>query len=186
MINYYPLWCTGNGVYKSIPWIDTENITYTFQDNNQSLYEPQVNVDTDYTDLYNRVVIITNQLDADTAPLYKVWSMEDEGLSSHPFSYTSIGRYVTKKFDSESVSQSYVDLRARRELRKMLEIEEAVNYPHAYVSSRSDDGLPWFGDAFRFKNATLDIDSVYLIESHKIALNTGVSVDSVIRRVRDF
>jgi hypothetical protein len=148
MINYYPLWVNGNGIYKGVPWTATPNIAHEFIDNNLSLYEEDVNLDVDYSEIYNRVVIINNQLEENTEPLYKVWTMEDEGLATHPFSYTNIGRYVTKIFESEATSQSYVDLRARRELRKMLEIEESVNYKHAFVTSRLDDGIPWQGDAY--------------------------------------
>jgi len=185
MINYYPLWVNGSGVFMGKPWTATPNIIHEFIDNEVSLYEPNVNLTTDYADMYNRVVIITNQLAQDTAPLYKVLTFEDEGLEDHPFSYTSIGRYVTKIFQSEAVSQDYVDLRAKRELLKMLQVEEAVDYPHAFVSSRVNDGIPWQGDSFRFKSEKLDVDSVYKIEKQQIYLAPGVTVNSSIRRVKD-
>lgn len=184
MINYYPLWCDGSGVYRGIPWTETANITHEFIDNEFSLYESGIELDLDYTQMYNRVVIINNQLNEDTAPLYKVWTFENEGLSSHPFSYTSIGRYVTKIFNSEAVSQSYVDLRARREMLKMLEIEESINYNHVFVSNRIEDGLPWQGDGYRFKNVLLDVDSIYKIESLNIPLTAGGLISSRIKRIR--
>lgn len=184
MINYYPLWCDGSGVYRGIPWTETANITHEFIDNQFSLYESGIELDLDYTNMYNRVVIINNQLNEDTAPLYKVWTFEDEGLSNHPFSYTSISRYVTKIFNSEAVSQSYVDLRARREMLKMLEVEESINYNHVFVSSRFEDGLPWQGDGYRFKNTLLDVDSIYKIESLNIPLKAGGLISSKIKRIR--
>lgn len=184
MINYYPLWVNGNGVYKGIPWNETPNIVHEFLDNSLSLYEEDVGLDIDYSEIYNRVVVITNQLEQDTEPLYKVWTMENEGLSDHPFSYTNIGRYVTKIFRSEATSQSYVDLRARRELRKMLEIEESVNYKHAFVTSRLDDGIPYQGDAYRFKNEDLDIDYTYKIIKQSYNLKPGVTVKSKIKRMK--
>jgi len=184
MINYYPLWVNGNGVYKGVPWSATPNITHEFIDNEVSLYEEEVDLDVDYSEIYNRVVIINNQLEENTAPLYKVWTMEDEGLTAHPFSYTNIGRYVTKIFQSEATTQDYVDLRARRELRKMLEIEEAVSYKHAFVTSRLDDGIPWQGDAYRFKNENLDLDYTYKIIKQSYSLQPGVTVKSDIKRVK--
>ena len=184
MINYYPIWCDGNGVFRGIPWSESANITHDFIDNEFSLYESGIELDLNYAEMYNRVVIINNQLNEDTAPLYKVWTFEDEGLSLHPFSYTSIGRYVTKIFNSEAVSQSYVDLRARREMLKMLEIEESVNYNNVFVSSRIEDGLPWQGDGYRFKNTLLNVDSIYKIESLSIPLLAGGLVSSKIKRVR--
>lgn len=184
MINYYPLWVNGNGVFKGVPWSETPNIAHEFIDNELSLYEEDVDVDVDYSELYNRVVIINNQLEEGTAPLYKVWTMEDEGLSSHPFSYTNIGRYVTKIFQSEATTQDYVDLRARRELRKMLEIEEAVSYKHAFVTSRLDDGIPYQGDAYKFKNTDLDIDYTYKIIKQSYNLQPGITVKSTIKRVK--
>lgn len=184
MINYYPLWVNGNGIYKGIPWSSTSNIVHEFEDNEISLYEDNVNLNIDYSEIYNRVVIIAPQLEQDAAQLYKVWSMEDEGLEDHAFSYTNLGRYVTKIFQSEATSQSYVDLRARRELRKMLEIEEAVNYNHAFVTSRLDDGIPWQGDCYKFKNTNLDINYTYKIIKQTYDLKTGLSVNSNIKRMK--
>lgn len=184
MINYYPLWVNGNGIFKGIPWTSTPNIVHEFIDNESSLYEENVSLSVDYSDIYNRVIILNNQLEQSTEPLYKDWSMEDEGLSAHPFSYTNIGRYVTKIFQSEATTQSYVDSRARRELRKMLEIEESVNYKHAFVTNRLDDGIPWQGDAYRFKNTDLDVDYTYKILRQNYQLKTGVTVNSTIKRVK--
>lgn len=183
MINYYPLFCTGNGIYKGIPWSATPNIIHTFENNELSLFEDDIDIDIDYSNIYNKVVVITNQLDADTAPFYSVLTMEDEGLGDHPFSYTNLGRYIPEIFNSEAVSQDYVDLRARRELRKMLEIEEALTYNHAFVS-KLNDGLPWQGDAFRFKHSDLNINEIYRIVSQDYSLKTGVNVKSTIRRVK--
>lgn len=135
--------------------------------------------------MYNRVIIIAQQLTPDTEPFYKVWTMEDENMSSNPISYTNIGRYITKRFYSEATSQSYVDLRARREIRKMLEIEEAVNYNHAFITNRLMDGLPHNGDAYRFKNTLLNIDETYKIDGFTWNLRTGSLVNSKIRRVTD-
>jgi len=184
MINYYPLWINGNGIFKGIPWNPTPNIVHEFIDDETSLYEEDVSLNIDYSTIYNRVIIINNQLEENTTPLYKDWSMEDEGLQNHEFSYTNIGRYVTKIFQSEATTQSYVDLRARRELRKMLEIEEAINYKHAFVTSRLDDGIPWQGDAYRFKNTDLDIDYTYKIVRQNYNLTPGVTVNSNIKRVK--
>jgi hypothetical protein len=184
MINYYPLWADGNGVFRSIPWVDGINKTYEFIDDDLSIYTSNIDLILDYTEMYNRVVIINNQLEQDVQPLYKIWTFEDEGLDNHPFSYSSLGRYVTKIFQSEAVSQDYVDLRARRELLKMLEIEESVNYNHAFISARENDGLPWQGDGFRFKNTKLDIDSIYKLEGFTYNLSPGSMVKTKIKRIR--
>lgn len=184
MINYYSLWADGNGVFRAIPWSNDINTCYEFEDNELSIYKSGVDLELDFTNIYNRVVVITNQLNADTAPFYKVWTLEDEGLSEHPFSYTSLGRYVTKIFNSDAVSQDYVDLRARRELLKMLELEESVNYNHAFITSRNNDGLPWQNDGYRFKNTLLDVDSIYKLESMTYSLEVGSLVQTKIKRIR--
>jgi hypothetical protein len=184
MINYYPLWADGKGVFRSIPWTNEPNVTYSFIDDNLSIYTPNIELTLDYTNMYNRVVIINNQLVQDTQPLYKVWTFEDENLESHPLSYSSLGRYITKIFQSEAVSQDYVDLRARRELLKMLEIEESVKYNHAFISSRENDGLPWQGDCYRFKNSLLDVDSIYKMEVFTYNLKVGNLVNTQIKRIR--
>jgi hypothetical protein len=182
-INYYPLWASGLGIFRSIPWSEVYTKSWTFEDNNKSLYLPGVLQTINYTDVYNRVIIVARQLTADTEPLYKSLTFEDIDMDDYPLSYTSIGRYITKVFYSEATSQSYVDSRAERELRKMTEIEESITYKHAFVSGRFGDGLPYQGDAFRFKNELLGISNDYKIENMKIRLDTGKVVNSKIRRV---
>jgi len=182
MINYYPLWCNGMGVYRAIPWSEYSNVTWEFEDNTESLYKSGINVKFDYTSVYNKIIIVANQLTANTDPLISTRTFEDEGMSGHPLSYTSLGRYNTKLFQSDAVSQTYVDLRARRELLKMVEVEEAINYKHAFVTPRTD-GLPNQGDCYNFKNTLLGLNSTYKIISQSWDLVTGSMVNSVIRRL---
>lgn len=184
-VNYYPLWASGNGVFRAIPWTNTQTITWNFYDNSESLYKKDITAVTDYTNVYNKVIVVTNETEADTEPLYKILTFEDLGIENDvPFSYTNIGYYKTEKFSSEAVSQDYVDLRAERELLKMLEIEESITKEHAFVTSRELDGLPYQGDCYNFRNSLLDLDATYKIESMKWNLNTGSMVNSTIRRVR--
>jgi hypothetical protein len=104
-------------------------------------------------------------------------------MDDHPYSITSIGRTILKKFDSESVSQDYVDQRAKRELLKMSEIEELISYKHAFATTKNG-GLPDIGDGYSFKNSVNNINSVYNIEKMSWSFDVGKPVDSVIRRNR--
>jgi hypothetical protein len=182
-INYYSLWVSGKGVFRSMPWSEMPSVIWDFEDNNESLYATGILQNKDYADVYNKVVIIARQLTQDTEPLYKELTFEDIGLENIDFSYTNIGRYITKVFNSEATSQSYVDSRAERELRKMTELEESIQYKHALIFGRFADGLPFQGDCFSFKNTLLEIDYIYKIESMRITLNTGKLVNSIIRRI---
>jgi hypothetical protein len=182
-INYYPIWASGKGIFRSMPWSEIPNIIWNFNDDSKSLYASGILQRKDYADIYNKVVIIARQLTQDTEPLYKELTFEDIDLEDIDFSYTNISRYITKVFNSEATSQSYVDSRAERELRKMTEIEESINYKHALIFGRFNDGLPFNGDCFKFKNALLDLDYTYKIESMRITLSTGKLVNSMIRRV---
>lgn len=184
MINYYPIWVSGNGVFRAIPWSETKNITYTFQDNNQCIYLPDVMENKDYAGFFNRVLVIANELNTG-ANLYKSWSMEDEGIETHPFSYTNIGRYEDKILYSEASSQDYVDLRARREIRKAMENEETLTYSHGFVTSRENDGLPYQGDYYKFINTELAKSETYKIEKMDWQLGIDYDVKSVIRRVTE-
>jgi len=183
MINYYPMFVTGNGVYKAIPWNANPNILHEFIDNDVSLYESRIRKNVDYTNYYNEVIVINNLIQEDTPALYKKLTMEDIGLQDHPFSYTSTLKRKPEVFQSEAVSQDYIDLRAERELRKMLEIEESISYYHDFVS-RLSDGIPWQGDSFRFKNNNLNVDEVYKIVSMTYNLDVNMTINSTIRRVR--
>ena len=181
-INYVPIFCTGNGVFRSMPWSESNNILWDFQDNEDSLYASGITVVNDYASIYNKVVIITNQLQADTAPLTATLTFEDMGLSAHPLSATSLGRTITEVFNSDATSQDYVDLRARRELLKMLEISQTISKRHLFVTTRND-GLPYSGDCFRFKNTLLEIDSVFKIASMSFDLKVGRLANSTISKV---
>lgn len=184
-INYYSIWCSGLGVFRSIPWSEIPNKIWTFEDNNESLYAKGTLQKIDYANIFNKVIIIARQLTQDTEPLYKELTFEDIDMDDFELSYTSIGRYITKVFQSEATSQSYVDLRAERELRKMTEIEESINYRHALIFGRFGDGLPYNGDSFKFINDLLGVEYEYKIESMKIILKTGKLVNTNIRRVID-
>lgn len=182
-INYYPLWANGNGVFKAAPWSEYKNTTWNFYDDSNSLYTSDLTYDLDFSEIYNRVVIVAKQTTADAEPLISILTFEDIDMDDYLLSYTSLGRYITKVFDSEAVSQSYVDLRARRELLKMTEFQESISYKHAFITSRENDGLPNQGDCFNFKNTSMDIDATYLIESQSYDLKVGGLVNTMIRRI---
>ena len=182
-INYYPLFCTGNGVFISFPWEELPNISYEFLDNNEGIYKRNFKINLDYSNIYNRVTIIAKQLTEDAIPLISVKTFEDFGLDAHPLSYTSLGEYKDYKFDSEATSQTYLDLRAKREIYKMLEIEKNISYSHGFVSSRENDGLPRFGDAYRFRNLDKEIDEVFKIKSMSLELIPCNLVNSKINRI---
>lgn len=184
-INYYPLWCNGLGIFCAIPWSDKNNITWYFLDDSSSLYESGIKDILDYSELYNKVVIISNQLTENTEPIVATLTFEDLNLSSSPLSYTSIGRYITKVFDSETVTQDYANSRAKRELLKMLEIEREIEYNNAFVTNRLDDGLPYQGDCYHFRNTKLDIDQVFKLVSMNFDLEVGGNVNTKIRRVQN-
>lgn len=186
-INYYPLWADGQGCFRAIPWRDKPLITWEFADNDKGLYLPVVNANIDYSEVYNKVIIVADQLEGEEPPLISVRTLEDIGLGAHPFSKTNLGRYKVLKLDSESVSQDYIDNRARKVLLKGIESTENVNYEHAFISSRSEegqeDGLPWQGDSFKFKNKVLDLEAIFSVEEQSLTLQPGELVRSAIRRV---
>lgn len=181
-INYYPIWCDGMGTFKAIPWNDKLNTVWDFIDNDSSLYESGITQGIDYSTMFNRVIIKSSQLEANNEPIVADLTFEDINLTDYPLSYTNIGRYITKILDSEAVTQAYADLRATRELFKMLELEESIDYNHMFVSNNFIDGLPSQGDAFRFKNTLLNVDNVYKIVSQRWTLKVGNCISSTIRR----
>lgn len=183
-INYYPIWCSGNGVFKAIPWSELKSTTWDFYDNNESLYQKGIKYTLDYSDTYNKIIIVTNETNEDTDPITSELTFEDLGIENYiSFSYTNLGFYKTKIFNSEAVSQDYADARAMRELLKMLENEESINYKHAFITSRENDGLPYQGDCYNFENQLLNLNAVYKIEQMDFDLSTGSMVNSNIRRI---
>lgn len=181
-INYYPLWCNGYGTYCAIPWSEAYVATWEFLDNEEGLYTKEFDIEVDYAEMYNKAIIVSQQAEADTEPLISTGTFEEYGLSAHPLSYTSIGRYITKVFESEAATQDYIDLRAKREIYKMLEVNESIPFKHAFVAPGSD-GIPMQGTCYRFRNNFSQIDAVYKLESFEWYLNIGSLVNSKLRRV---
>lgn len=181
-IDYVPLFCNGNGTYTSYPYNYDEKSNWTFYDNNQSLYTNSVDLNVDYSGIFNKAVVMSNELTEDTEPIVSECTFEDINLPDHPYSYTSLNRYIVQIFSSETVTQDYADLRSERELRKMLENEETINYSCAFISSRLDDGLFWNNDCFKFRNLNLDVEANYNFISFTWNLATGNLLRMVIRR----
>lgn len=180
-INYYPLWSNGYGVLKTIAWKEDPQITWTLRDDEYSLYKGDFKRTKNYIDIYNKVILVANQAEEDTEPLVSVLTMEDAGLSAHPLSYTNINRYIARKFDSEASTQDYLDLRAKRELYKMLEVQEDIEFTHAFVTRRAD-GLPNQGDAYAFYNKTNQ--GVYLLKKQAFNLKPGGLVNATMQQIR--
>lgn len=181
-INYYPLWSNGYGVLRTIAWTEDPQITWSFRDDFLSLYKADFKRTKNYINIYNKVVLVANQAEADTEPLVSILTMEEAGLSSHPLSYTNILRYITEKFDSEASTQDYLDLRAKRELYKMLEVQEDIEFDHAFVTLRGD-GLPNQGDAYAFYNKTNQ--GVYLLKKQVFNLKSGGLVNTIMQQIRE-
>lgn len=185
-INYYPLWADGWGCFRGIPWRVEPLITWEFRDNKEGLYVPELRADIDYSEVYNKVIIVADQFNEEEPPLISVKTLEDIGLKSHPFSYSSRGRYVTLLLTSESVDQKFIDNRARKVLLEGLGVGETVSYTHAFISSRNEpdneDGLPWHGDSYLFKNELMGLEAIYNLEAMELNLKPGELVSATIRR----
>jgi len=182
MINYQQIFADGLGTLRAIPWQAEYNIVWDFFDDENGLYMPAFNHKQDYSDIYNKVVVYTNNTTEDEEPLTAVKTLEDAGLDYLPFSYTNIGRYITKIFDSEAVEQSYLTERALRELKKMAELQETINYKHAFAVKRLD-GMLYPGDCYKFRNNLNSLYADYLIESYTWTLKAGQMVNTKLKGI---
>jgi len=183
-INYYNLYCDGNGVFKSSSSDIESNTSYTFKDDNESLYDNTVKLTKDYSNIFNQAIVISNETSEDTEPIYSAKTYEDLGIeNSVPFSITNIGRTIPMIFNSETVTQDYADARSERELLNILEIDEQIEYKHAFVSPRENDGLPYDGDCFKFIHSKLNLNANYRFIYSSWTLNVGNLWNTTIRRV---
>jgi hypothetical protein len=168
MANYKQLYCNAFGVFCSEEWNIDYNILFNFKNDFLGLYLPEFNYNINFSDIYNKVVININTALEGEENLISILTMEDLEMENHPFSYTNIGRYITKYIESEAVTQEYIDLRAKREMYKMLEIENSINFKHPFV------GLPIYGDGFIFENDKIEnIDNRCLINNFTYNLKAG-------------
>lgn len=180
-INYYPLWCNGYGVFKALEWSAAPQVTWVFGNDSQGLYDPNFLRTRKFAEIYNKVTLVANQLDPDTAPLKTTLTMEDVGLENHPLSYTSIQRYRHKQFDSEATSLDYLEKRATKLLYEMLGRNEDITFNHAFVTKRKD-GFPTPGDSYKFINTRNSIEGVYAITKQSIDLKYNGLVNTLMRQ----
>ena len=173
-INYFSLYADGNGTYRGEPYVPPgqRSPVWTFADDAEGLYLPDLTLDADYFNVANKVILAVSNPDAD--PMTAIATNENP---DSPFSYQSRGRWITDyRQEEEATSQSVLDAKAARILSEAMQVSETITYEHAWLPV----GL---NDAVRFVNSKLGLSARYSIIKQDYKLEAGGLIKSEIRRV---
>ena len=173
-INYFSLYADGNGTYRGEPYVPPgqRSPVWTFADNSEGLYLPDVAQDADNFSVANKVILAVSNPDDD--PLTATATNED---AESPFSYQSRGRWITDyRQEEEATSQDVLDAKAARILSEAMQVSETITYDHAWLPV----GL---NDAVKFTNSKLGLSAKYSIIKQDYKLEAGGLIRSEIRRV---
>ncbi len=173
-INYFSLWVDGVGNLRGEPYVPPGQRfpVWTFADDTEGLYLPDVAVDADYFKVHNKIILAVSNPDQDL--LTATATNENPGSK---FSYQNRGRWITDyRDDIEATSQLVLDARAERILQEGMQVSEVVSYNHAWVSI----GL---NEAVEFKNKKLGLSAKYTAVNQSYSLRAGELIKTAIRRV---
>ncbi len=173
-VNYFSLYVDGEGFYRGDPYVSLSQrpLVWTFADDKEGLYEPELNIDADFFSVPNKVILVVSNPDQELL----VSTVTNEDPSS-PFSYQSRGRWITDFRESEeATSQAVLDSKAQRIMQEAQQVLEAVEYRHAWVPLA-------LNEVVEFKNQLLDMSARYVVVRQDYNCMTGEVAGTRIRRV---
>ena len=176
-INYFTLRANNAGRYTSQPYVlpAARGISWEFIDNSEGLYLPSFTQELDYYFVPNKVVLVVSN--PEQTELTATATNED---ASSPFSYQARGRWIVDfRTEIEATSQSVLDDKAERILAEGMQLNEGIEYQHAYIPLE-------LHNAVTFKNSQLGISANYTIARQRTPLKAGELVRSSIRRVMTY
>lgn len=173
-INYFALWCDGQGAYRAEPYVapTDRTIDREFLDDSESIYAPAFSHERDVFTTPNKVILV-GQSDGDTPALTSTATNEDGG----PLSFAVRGRWIAHvETGVEATSQAILDGIAKRRLAELQQTASVLEISHAPVPLDLNDAV-----TFRREPAGLDLRAV--VQSMSIDTQPGSLVKTRLREV---
>lgn len=172
-INYFGVWVDGYGSFRVEPYVRLEQRTlvWTFFDDSESLYTPEISVDEDFFFIPNKVILVCS--DPETEISASAVNVDPKS----PFSYQNRGRWITDYREGEEASSAEVlEEKAKRILEQSMQVVEKVEIQHPWLPIEVND-------AVMFRNSDLTLSSRYSVVEQKISLSATELVNTVLRRI---
>lgn len=135
-LNYFAIWCDGNGQYQCHPYSEPEKrgITYTFGEGATSIHSATWELDQDGFEIPNRVVGVGRQPGKGKA---KVAVAED--LTSR-WGFNARGRWITRvEKDLEEKTQAKLQAKVNLLLRESQDIHDKITIRHGFLPVQMND-----------------------------------------------
>lgn len=173
--NYFSIWVDGDGVFRATAYRDPKyrGVTWTFEDNEKSIYSPDFTHDFDTFAVPNRV-IVTGQTDGDTPAPVAVAS----DTSGGPFSYQKRGRWITRYEEGQEASdQATLNSIAARLLAEGQQVGSTYQIQHAPIPLNVNSVVN-----FRRKPAGIDISAT--VQTVSYSMTTGALCSTTLREFK--
>lgn len=176
-INYFSLWCDGNGYYRADPYTDPTSrlVVRNFRDDATSLYSPDFDHERDIFDAPNKIICIGTS-DGTNPPLTSVATNNDpNSLTSFP----ARGRWISRTDTNVAASsQTVLDAIAARRLADATQVSSVVTLRHAPVPDVILNSVV----TFRREPAGLDFTAV--VQSMNVTTGVGALVETQVQEVQ--
>lgn len=178
IINYFSLYCNGDGQYRGEPYTTPANrpTVWQFIDGDNCIYLPTLTKDVDLFAIPNKVIAITQGGGA-AAALTSAATNDDP---ASPYSTVSRGRTITTVYSGvEAADQPTLDAYALRQLIALTTPTASIDIQHAYVPGLS------FNQAVYFRRTPATIDGRHVIGKTETSLDPTALVKTTLTEVVD-
>lgn len=175
-INYFAIWCDGQGAYRSDPYNSPASRLnqFGFVDDAKGIYLPTFTHTEDAFDVPNKVLCIA-QGDGDSAALTAVATNTDP---NNHYSQPYRGRWIVRVEESvEASSQTVLNGIAARFLAEGQQVGSTYQIQHAPIDLRPND-------AVGFRRDKHDIDVKATVESIEYSMDAGGLCTTTLREVQ--
>lgn len=175
-INYWSLWCDGNGTYRSSPYVAPTDrpIVWEFTEGENSIYLTTFEDEQDNFSVPNKYICLS-RVEGEEQPFVSVVANLDE---QDPYSYPRRGRWiVVQEPDVEATSQAVLDHIAARKLASAGTVTRSFSISHAWLPLDLNDTV-------LFDNPTNQIIGARCsVQKMEMDLSTGFLMKTRLRQL---
>lgn len=170
--NYFSIWADGDGVFRASPYKPpaARGISWSFEDNENSIYSPEFTHDFDTFSIPNQVIVI-GQSDGETEPQVAV--AQDNGPGE--FSIPTRGYVISRSEEGrEATDMATLNGIAQRLLSEGQQVGSTYAIQHAPVPLD-------LNSVVEFKRAAEQVDALATVQEISYSMRTGALCSTTLR-----
>ena len=176
-INYFSLWCDGNGSFRADPYSAPayRTVVRSFLDNQVSIYSPDFDHEQDIFDAPNKIILISAS-DGTSPALTSVATNTDP---ASPTSFPARGFWISRTDTNvQASSQTVLDALAQRRLADATQVASVVTLKHMPVPDIDLNSI------VRFRNTKAGLDFTGVVQTMNVSTQFGVLVETQVQEVQ--